>query len=75
VDLLNVSQRATDGCIFNADPCAADNAVEAAFFTQPSNRLAMTLPAFRASRIDLDVTNVLRMASPFGPGLYKEFTY
>ena len=25
------------------------------FFTQPSNRLAMTLPAFRASRIDLDV--------------------
>lgn len=59
-----MSQRATDGCIFNADPCAADDAVEAAFFTQPSNRLAMTLPAFRASRLISTSSNDSRNGLP-----------
>jgi len=54
-NLFNVSPRASDGCIFDADPSAAHDAVKAAFFAQPSNRLAMTLPAFRASRVDPDI--------------------
>ena len=52
---INIPQRTSEGCVFDANPCSAHKALEAAFFTQPTNRLSMTLPAFRASRVDLDI--------------------
>jgi len=53
--LLNVSKRTSEWCILDAYARAAHEAGEAAFFAQPTNRFSMTLPAFRARRIDLDV--------------------
>lgn len=53
--LLNISQRTSEPRVFDADASAAHDAAEAAFFTQPSNSLSVTLPAFRACRVYLDV--------------------
>ena len=53
--LFNIPKSTAERCILDAYARAAHDAVEAAFFTQPPSRLSVTLPAFRASRVDLDV--------------------
>ena len=55
LNLLDIPQRTSERRILDAYARAAHDAVEAAFFTQPPSRLSVTLPAFRAGRIDLDV--------------------